>query len=238
MAAGGEHDWEIIGQRDPYFGVLSSPDFRTEAITPERRESFYATGEDDIARLMTWFDQDVGVRPSTGRALDIGCGVGRLVYAMARIVPQVSGYDIAESMLAIAREHAPANTEFSTTLPQGPFSWINSYIVFQHIPPEEGLKVLDTVLARATPDCFLSVQFTFWRDHAQPRTNPISKLRQRMVHDAGRKADGDAAHLIRMHDYSMNDVMRRVMAAGFNRIALRHTNHGGHHGAWLIGRRG
>ena len=238
MAGDEPHDWEIIARRDPWFGVLSNPAFRAGAITPEHRRDFYASGEDDIARLLQWFDQDVGARPSAGRALDIGCGVGRLTYAMAKIVPAVAGYDVAESMLALAREEAPANAEFSATLPPGPFAWINSYIVFQHIPPPEGLRLIEDALARAAADCFLSLHITFWRDHAQPKNNPIATARRELARAASRKGDSDAAQLIRMHDYPMSDVMRLITAASFERIVMRHTNHAGHHGAWLISRRG
>ncbi|MDP3491667.1 MAG: class I SAM-dependent methyltransferase [Hyphomonadaceae bacterium] len=237
MAGDEPHDWEIIARRDPWFGVLSNPAFRSGAITPEHRRDFYASGEDDIARLLTWFDQDLGARPSTGRALDIGCGVGRLTYAMAKIVPAVTGYDVADSMLALAREQAPPNAEFSITLPPGPFAWINSYIVFQHIPPPEGLRLLDDALSRASPDCFLSLHITFWRDLAAPKHNLISNARRQLARSASRKGDTDAAQLIRMHDYAMSEVMRRLTASGFSRIVMRHTNHGGHHGAWLIARR-
>ena len=238
MAGDEPHDWEIIAQRDPWFGVLSNPVFRAGAITPEHRRDFYASGEDDIAGVLTWFDQDVGARPTTGRALDIGCGVGRLTYAMAKIVPAIIGYDVAESMLAIAREQAPANAEFSSSLPPGPFAWINSYIVFQHIPPTEGLRLIEDMLARSGPDCFLSLHITFWRDHAQPQNNPLANARRKFVRAASRRRDSDAAQLIRMHDYPMSEVMRRVTAAGFERVVMRHTNHAGHHGAWLISKRG
>ncbi len=238
MAGDEPHDWEIIARRDPWFGVLSNPVFRAGAITPEHRRAFYASGEDDIARLLQWFDQDVGARPSTGRALDIGCGVGRLTYAMAKIVPAVTGYDVAESMLTLAREAAPGNAEFSPTLPPGPFAWINSYIVFQHIPPPEGLRLIDDALHRAAPDCFLSLHITFWRDHAQPKNNPLSNARRELARAASRKGDSDAAQLIRMHDYPMSDVMRLITTAGFERVVMRHTNHAGHHGAWLISKRG
>jgi len=231
------HDWEIIARRDPWFGVLSNPAFRAGAITPEYRRDFYASGEEDIARLLTWFDQDIGARPSSGCALDIGCGVGRLTHAMAKVVPWVMGYDVAESMLALAREQAPTNTEFSTTLPPGPFAWINSYIVFQHIPPPEGLRLIEDALSRTAADCFLSLHITFWRDHALPKANPISTARRELARAASRKGDSDAAQLIRMHDYSMGEVMRRITDAGFERVITRHTNHNGHHGAWLIARR-
>lgn len=242
MSAGGPgqgdaHDWEIIARRDPWFGVVSTPDFRSGAAAPEVREHFYRTGEDDIARVLAWFDRDIGARPASGRALDIGCGVGRLTRAIAKVTPSVAGYDVAETMLAIARENAPPNAEFSTTLPPGPFAWINSYIVFQHIPVDEGLRLLDDALARAAPDCFISLQITFWRDHAQPKKNPLAALR-RWLNRRSARAAGSSERLIRMHDYPMHEVMRRLTAAGFARIVTRHTDHVGHHGAWLIGRRG
>lgn len=238
MAENDAHDWEIIARRDPYFGVLSNPVFRADAITPEYRRQFYASGDEDIGRLLGWFDEDVGARPSSGRALDIGCGVGRLAQAMAKHVAAVVGYDVAESMLALARAEAPANAEFSTMLPQGPFGWINSYIVFQHIPPSEGLKLIEDALAQAAPGCFLSLHITFWRDHARPGTGLLSRLRRHMIRSAGRKPAGDAAQLVRMYDYNMSEVMRRITAAGFNRVVTRHTDHAGHHGLWLIARRG
>ena len=44
--------------------------------------------------------------------------------------------------------------------------------------------------------------------------------------------------LIAMHEYNFSDVMKRLMPRGFERIVLRHTAHGDHHGAWMLGRRG
>ena len=145
----GKHDWEIIGARDPYFGVVVSEEFRAGRMDEAARRKFYALGENDIASVLSWFDADLGARPSEGEALDIGCGVGRLAYAMAKLLPKVTGYDVSESMLKIAREHAPANLTLSSSLPPGPFSWINSFIVFQHIPPGEGLALLGQCLDRA-----------------------------------------------------------------------------------------
>ena len=51
------------------------------------------------------------------------------------------------------------------------------------------------------------------------------------------RAAGSVDPLIRMHDYNFSDVLKRVTAAGFERLVLRHTEHNGHHGAWIIGRR-
>ena len=106
-----KHDWEIIAQRDPIFGVLSNPNFRTDIMTGERRRDFYASGVGDIEGLLGRFDQYVGARPSSGRALDIGCGVGRLTMAIAKVMPAVTGSQVADPMLAIARCEAAAQCE-------------------------------------------------------------------------------------------------------------------------------
>jgi hypothetical protein len=37
-----------------------------------------------------------------------------------------------------------------------------------------------------------------------------------------------------MHPDSFSDVAKVFAARGFDRLALRHTNHGGHHGACMI----
>jgi ubiquinone/menaquinone biosynthesis C-methylase UbiE len=52
--------------------------------------------------------------PLTGRerALDAGCGVGALAYALAPHVGEVIGVDADEELLAAARSDAPANCSF------------------------------------------------------------------------------------------------------------------------------
>jgi SAM-dependent methyltransferase len=235
--AADKHDWEIIARRDAFFSVVAVAEFRSAGMTDERRRLFYQSGEEDIARVLGWFDTDLGARPAGGRALDIGCGVGRLVCAMAKVADQVSGYDVSETMLAHARKVAPANVELSPTLPAGPYDWINSYIVFQHIPPPEGLALIEACLARAAPGCFLSLQITGWRDGARPSTHLAGRIRRWLDRMIQRSSVGAPEKLIRMYDYDFSDVLQRVTAAGFERIVLRHTDHVGHHGAWFIGRK-
>ena len=231
------HDWEIIAARDPFFGVIVSEEFRATHIDADAKRRFYATGEANIAQVLSWFDVDFGARPADGEALDIGCGVGRLSYAIAKVMPKVTGYDVSESMIRMARESAPANLTLTTQLPAGPFSWINSYIVFQHIPPAEGIALLGSCLDLAAPGAFASVQITGWREGLKSR-GVIERLRFWRSLRVHRQKDLPVDPLIQMHDYNFSDVMRCFMSRGFSRLVLRHTDHGHHHGAWVLGRRG
>lgn len=232
------HDWDIIASRDPFFGVISAEEYRADRMDAEARRSFYESGENDIAQILAWFDADIGARPAQGTALDIGCGVGRLSYAMAKVMPNVVGYDVSEVMVAIARETAPANLALTSAPPSGPFAWINSYIVLQHIPPTEGLALIERCLDLAEPGAFLSLQITGWRDGPPP---PGRDLRTRLHiwrmlrrhRQAGERVD----QLIQMHDYNFSEVFRLLAARGFGRVVLRHTAHGRHHGAWFLARR-
>lgn len=230
------HDWEIIGARDPFFGVLTSADFRLDKVDEATRRRFYASGETEIAMVLDWFEADVGERPGGGTALDIGCGVGRLTHAIAARVQTAAGYDVSESMLRIAREGAPANASFASELPSGPFDWINSFIVFQHIPPAEGLALLAMALDRAAPRAFASIHFTGWAD-APPRQSLLARLTRWRNRRVQRQDGHDIGALIQMHAYNFSDVTRVFVRHGFTRLVLRHTDHGGHHGAWFIARR-
>src|SRR5258708_34994229 len=95
-------DWRELGRSQPYWGVISHPDFRTENLTPERLEHFYASGAFHIDPIAEALGRLTGFSPS-GRALDFGCGVGRLAEAMTVHAREVTGLDISPGMLAIAR---------------------------------------------------------------------------------------------------------------------------------------
>lgn len=231
------HDWEIIASRDPFFGVLVDEDFRADRIDAAARQRFYDTGRDYVANVFEMFDAEFGAHPSEGAALDIGCGVGRLTYAMAGAMPTVVGYDIAESMVRIAREGAPPNATFATKLPEGPFHWINSFIVFQHIPPAEGLALLRAALDRLAPGGFASIQLTGWNTQPAPVQSLLDRIRRSRNLRIHRQPGRNVQPLIRMYDYNFSDVMRCFMDRGMSRLVLRHTAHGDHHGASVLARR-
>ena len=67
-------------------------------------------------RVRTWLAPSGG-----GRALDAGCGVGALAFALAPLFDEVVGVDADAERIEAARDRAPANTHFevadATALP-------------------------------------------------------------------------------------------------------------------------
>src|SRR5512140_2314417 len=95
-------DWRKLGETNPYWGVITHPDFLQENLTPEAVDRFYESGRHYIDQVAADLAKLTGAPPS-GRALDFGCGVGRLAEAMTAYAQRVTGLDISPGMLEVAR---------------------------------------------------------------------------------------------------------------------------------------
>jgi len=80
------------------------------------------------------------------RALEIGCGPGRLLRPMSRHFEEIHGVDVSDEMIALARERLrdvpQARLDHTAgsdlrLFPGDHFDFIYSYAVFQHIPSRE-----------------------------------------------------------------------------------------------------
>src|SRR3954470_5438908 len=132
-------NWELFGRRDPLFGVLSDPAKQNGRWD---LDEFFNSGRAHVAKLFRILaEHDVSF--SAGRALDFGCGVGRLTLPIAERFERTVGVDVAPSMVRLARRHntAPSRCEFVVNtnpdlrgLSSGSFDFVHSCLVLQHIP--------------------------------------------------------------------------------------------------------
>jgi len=92
--------WNAFGHADPLWAVRPGPGGSGDRSD---LDEFLTTGREDVLGV---FDRlatlDVAVHP--GRALDFGCGVGRLTHVLAEKFESCDGIDIASSMIERARE--------------------------------------------------------------------------------------------------------------------------------------
>src|SRR5580658_2587573 len=105
---------------------------------------FFAAAADLIRNLedeLKRFPQ--AIPPSSRRALEIGCGPGRLMRPMSRHFGEIHGVDVSDEMIAQARRNLqdipnahPHHTSGSdlSLFPADHFDFVYSYAVFQHIP--------------------------------------------------------------------------------------------------------
>src|SRR5688500_18320529 len=135
-----QRHWNELGRRDPLWAILTSPEKQGNKWSIDE---FLETGRADVSALMTYLER-LHLNIHRGRALDFGCGAGRLSRALAEHFPEVVGIDIAPSMSELAtRLHQSSgrchfllnesnNLESS---PSGHFDLVYSRLVLQHIPP-------------------------------------------------------------------------------------------------------
>jgi len=165
--------WERFGAQDPYFGVLTEERYRSGRLDDAARERFFKTGRQVVDKLADDIAAHTGASLEARRALDFGCGVGRLSLALAERCAYVYGVDISPSMLAEADRNASRmgldNVEWVQTARlvelSGSYDLVVSAIVFQHIPVEEGERVFATLVRGLRPGGVGAMQITLKTAH-------------------------------------------------------------------------
>ncbi len=106
-----DRNWCTWAEQDPYYAVLTDPKFRGDAIN-ENRAAFFESGQAFVRHWLHYIEHHFGPLQRE-RALDFGCGVGRLTIPLADHFGVVVGLDIAPAMLEEARRNsAGTNTEY------------------------------------------------------------------------------------------------------------------------------
>ena len=148
--------WARFGESEPHWSVLTNDIYRSGTIE-DTIEHFYATGPMDIHVFLRMAERGGTDQTRIKRALDFGCGVGRLTLALAERFPEVVGIDVSAGHLKLARERAEATNVRNVTFEQigaindldrwkGTFDFVLSRIVLQHNPPPIMAALLEKLL--------------------------------------------------------------------------------------------
>lgn len=174
--------WNRMAQTDPLWAVLTDPDKQGNRW---QLEEFFATGRDIVAVELATARQ-LYPELRTRAALDFGCGVGRLSQALAEHFETVTGIDISEDMLALARRHNTRGERVRylhnphpdlRLLPDASFDFVYSLITLQHMEPVYARRYIAEFVRVATPGGVIFFQlpatttpvpasrpFTLWPD--------------------------------------------------------------------------
>lgn len=136
--------WRKMGETEPYWSVITSTEYMVDRIDATR-EKFYESGRKDVAVIDAAFARN-GVDPSAMKTcVEYGCGLGRVTRWLSERFEKVTGCDISEAHLRLAKEQLDArgarNIEWRhirevadiVGLPKTDF--VFSFIVLQHNPP-------------------------------------------------------------------------------------------------------
>lgn len=152
---------------EPLYAVLSEDKYRQVRLTAETEEEFFRTGDEYVGRVV-----DLGSRLIPGarqKALEFGCGPGRVAIGLARRYRNVVAVDASEPVLAIARRYAlqygALNISFQSAdeFRHGidSFDFVNCSLVLQRLDHREGLALLGELLNRVTSGGVIAVQFPY-----------------------------------------------------------------------------
>ena len=140
-----ERDWNELAELDPYWAILTSPGTRFGAWDSN---AFFATGATEIDGVMRRASE-LGHPQGRARALDFGCGLGRLTRPLARHFEACIGVDISEGMVEQARR-LNADVPGASFVVNGAddlrrfedatFDLVYSVIVLQHVPDRAAIE--------------------------------------------------------------------------------------------------
>lgn len=173
-------DWEEMATVDPLWAILGEPEKRFGKWDVQE---FFRTGEEEISRLLEKA-KDLGLPQSRQRAIDFGCGVGRLTRALFTYFPECHGLDISSSMVETARRVTPAgNFRQGSDLKSfsaGYADFIYSTLVLQHQPDQASVANIVTDMLRVlAPGGLLVFQMPLhlpWRNRLQLRRRAYRAL--------------------------------------------------------------
>ncbi|MBN8729118.1 MAG: class I SAM-dependent methyltransferase [Acidobacteria bacterium] len=132
-------DWNARASEDAHYYVAFGR-------RNQSGEEFFDTAREQVRGLMLEMRRLPAARVRARRALEIGCGPGRLMKPLLAAFGEIHGVDISDQMIERAREnlvgiphahahHAP-NSNLEAFADES-FDFVYSYAVFQHIPSRE-----------------------------------------------------------------------------------------------------
>ncbi|HEX6628877.1 MAG TPA: class I SAM-dependent methyltransferase [Gemmatimonadaceae bacterium] len=244
-----DRDWERFGQTDPYFAVLTAPEFHGQP-TGDARAKFFESGEAHIEAIFSIIRERLYAGFAPQRALDFGCGVGRLLIPLAARCREVTGVDVSPSMLAEARRNCDAAGAANVELVQGDdelsrvagtFDFVHSYIVLQHIPVERGERLISK-LASVISDGGVGM---FQVPYSTGRTSFLSRAvywarthvpAAKWVLNIARRRRPDAP-VMEMNAYAVTRLLDILRDAGCREAHVRFSDHTGARGVLLFARK-
>lgn len=252
-----DQEWVKWGRQDPYFAVITDEKFRSANLNEAARKEFFDSGRYHANYVLDRCRRLVDPAFAPRRALDFGCGVGRVALPLAEKVAEVVGVDVSPDMLAEAQRNGERlgiqNVEWrlsddTLSAVQGSFDLVHSCITFQHIDVPRGRQLFARLLDSLAPGGLGTIQITYAKAaHAdtfgQPPALPLPTVqsartvgRRIVLNGLGLAARSERAPdpEMQMNPYSLSELAFMLQSAGVQGFQAQFTDHGGELGVFLF----
>lgn len=209
--------------------MLADDQFRMANIGAVR-DQFFESGRNLVSHILERFERRFGSLEKSS-ALDFGCGVGRLTYALSEHFAEVVGVDISPSMLAEAEQNrsfgGSGKVQFilsddALSNATSSYDFVLSFIALQHIPPRRGLPLMRQLLKRVKPGGGFMLHVSTRPDRLLGRiifaVKHATSLGAVIVNLSKRRPWGTPIML--MYDYSADKIMRLLDSHGISKVDI------------------
>lgn len=205
-----QKNWDAIGRSDPLWAILTAPEKRGGLW---EMGEFLETGRRDIGAIMRRLVA-LGFPILHGRALDFGCGVGRLTQALCDHFDECVGIDIAPSMIEQARRlnrfgercrYFVNDSDDLALFADDSFDFVYSILVLQHMAPVYAIRYIGEFIRIVRPGGLIVFQLPSELTAPHPPgvtaiygRLPEGAYRARIEPDAGeRRAEAGSRAIVR-----------------------------------------
>src|SRR3989338_1140709 len=192
-----QDNWEEFARFDPMWAIITDP---RRSRNRWNSDEFFESGKQEIAIVMDGV-RTRGYQFGRQRALDFGCGVGRLTQALCQQFEGCYGVDISSAMVAHAKrfnrygdrcQYVINQVDNLTQFESDYFDFIYTNIVLQHIEKKYNESYLREFIRLLRPNGLLGFQLpsSLKPDYLPPPSRVVSlrrirRLVQRVLTRAG-----------------------------------------------------
>lgn len=243
-----DKSWNKYGVNDPYFGVLTSEKFRKENLNDDSLKDFFNSGAEHIDHVHEVIKRVFGDTVNKS-ALDFGCGVGRLLIPLSKYYRQVTGVDIAPSMLLEASSNCRKFNINNVSLLESDdqlskvcqkFDFVHSVIVLQHIPRSRGMKIIKRLMNLTADGGIMMIHVNLTRNSSRI-IKSINFFRKFfvpfhwLINLLSRKRYDEP--FMQMNSYNLNLILLEAYANHFNEFFIEKYHNNEYPGVLLFGKK-
>lgn len=232
--------WESYAATDPYYAVGTFDKYRSRNIDDAAKAEFFESGEDHIEHVFDTLERRFDVKLKPTKALDYGCGVGRLLIPLAGRCDVVTGVDISPRMLDEAASNLAERKLENVVLQDSEeflradlekFDFVHTYIVVQHINPKIGYGIIRIMAERLETGGFGMIHVAGanpagWFHRFRTRLYREAPIVYKSVNFVMGRTDRPMPMPMPMYEYSREAVYAILQESGCKDLLSEPTDHG------------